>query len=708
MVFLNPAILFGLAAAAISLIIHLFNFRRPRKIDFSSLVFVRELQRTTMQRVKVKQWLLLALRTLAIAALVLSFARPSVRGSLARALGGDGSRTVGILVDNSLSMMLRNPGGELIDQSRDAAQTVIDDLAASDEVVIRTTARSGMVDASGFSSPGSAADLVSAIVPEGGAGTLSTAIQSLAEELKSSARVNRELYVITDLQESTLLDSSAVTPLEDVALRVIPITAREIQNVGVGRVVVDRRIVEAGQPVQLSAQLTNYGNVAIDGYVVSVFLEDDRVGQASISLAPGESRSVPFTITPPVRGWLAGVVQGEDDDFESDNRRFFALHVPAERRVLVVQGDNEPVDYVTLALSRELGRNRISFDYDVIGEASLPATQIETYDTVILVGLQTISSGESASLSRYVSDGGGLMVFPGTSTREAELNTLLSAVGGGSVRGTIGSLGSRTAVTRLESYELEHDLFSGVFDMRTGSRNQRIEQPDVYYSTTYAPARGSEQTLIALANGQPFLQEMRIGQGAALYFSVAPNPVWSDFPVRGLFIPVLYRAIFYLSASEATSGDQLLVGRPGEFRVSGVAADTRLSITSPDGEDFIPEQRNLFSATLVSVDEQVSEPGVYDVRSGSELVRRIAFNLPEEESRLTSVSGDEAKEILEERFRTPVAVLSPEPTGAQALATELREARLGVELWNVFLAVALLLLLAEMVVEKQWRPEAAA
>ncbi|MEZ4696793.1 MAG: BatA domain-containing protein [Rhodothermales bacterium] len=708
MVFLNPAILFGLAAAAIPLIIHLFNFRRPRKIDFSSLVFVRELQRTTMQRVKVKQWLLLALRTLAIAALVLSFARPSVRGSLARALGGDGSRTVGILVDNSLSMMLRNPGGELIDQSRDAAQTVIDDLAASDEVVIRTTARSGMVDASGFSSPGSAADLVSAIVPEGGAGTLSTAIQSLAEELKSSARVNRELYVITDLQESTLLDSSAVTPLEDVALRVIPITAREIQNVGVGRVVVDSRIVEAGQPVQLSAQLTNYGNVAIDGYVVSVFLEDDRVGQASISLAPGESRSVPFTITPPVRGWLAGVVQGEDDDFESDNRRFFALHVPAERRVLVVQGDNEPVDYVTLALSRELGRNRISFDYDVIGEASLPATQIETYDTVILVGLQTISSGESASLSRYVSDGGGLMVFPGTSTREAELNTLLSAVGGGSVRGTIGSLGSRTAVTRLESYELEHDLFSGVFDMRTGSRNQRIEQPDVYYSTTYAPARGSEQTLITLANGQPFLQEMRIGQGAALYFSVAPNPVWSDFPVRGLFIPVLYRAIFYLSASEATSGDQLLVGRPGEFRVSGVAADTRLSITSPDGEDFIPEQRNLFSATLVSVDEQVSEPGVYDVRSGSELVRRIAFNLPEEESRLTSVSGDEAKEILEERFRTPVAVLSPEPTGAQALATELREARLGVELWNVFLAVALLLLLAEMVVEKQWRPEAAA
>ena len=71
MTFLNPLVLFGLVAAAIPLIIHLINFRRPKRVDFSSLEFLKELQKTTMQRVRIKQWLLLLLRTLAIACLIL-------------------------------------------------------------------------------------------------------------------------------------------------------------------------------------------------------------------------------------------------------------------------------------------------------------------------------------------------------------------------------------------------------------------------------------------------------------------------------------------------------------------------------------------------------------------------------------------------------------------------------------------------------------
>ena len=223
----------------------------------------------------------------------------------------------------------------------------------------------------------------------------------------------------------------------------------------------------------------------------------------------------------------------------------------------------------------------------------------------------------------------------------------------------------------------------------------------------YRPARGSEQTLIQLANGNPFLQEMRKGEGAALFFSSAPDTRWTDFPVRGLFVPILYRAIFYLSASESTSGEQLVVGQPSEFRVTGVSADARLSISTPDGQDFIPEQRNLFSATLVSVNEQIGGAGVYDVRVGTELVRRIAFNLPQAESNLASLEVDEAASILEAEFGVTPRIISAKIDGTQGLETQLRQARLGVELWNVFLAIALLFLVIEMIVQKYWKPEAA-
>ncbi len=85
MTFLNPLLLLGLFVAAIPLIIHLFNFRRPRRVDFSSLAFLKELQKSTMQRVRIKQLLLLALRMLALACLAMAFARPTLTGALSGA-----------------------------------------------------------------------------------------------------------------------------------------------------------------------------------------------------------------------------------------------------------------------------------------------------------------------------------------------------------------------------------------------------------------------------------------------------------------------------------------------------------------------------------------------------------------------------------------------------------------------------------------------
>ena len=110
MSFLNPLVLLALAAAAIPLLIHLLNLRKPQQVDFSSLTFIKELQRSTMQRVKIKQWLLLALRTLALLFLILAFARPTLTGNLAGVLGGQGPAALGVVVDTSPSMALREGG----------------------------------------------------------------------------------------------------------------------------------------------------------------------------------------------------------------------------------------------------------------------------------------------------------------------------------------------------------------------------------------------------------------------------------------------------------------------------------------------------------------------------------------------------------------------------------------------------------------------
>jgi hypothetical protein len=76
MTFLNPFFLFGLAASSLPVLFHLFARRRSRKVEFSSLRFLQKLEKTSMRAVKIRQLLLLIVRTLLIAALVLAFARP--------------------------------------------------------------------------------------------------------------------------------------------------------------------------------------------------------------------------------------------------------------------------------------------------------------------------------------------------------------------------------------------------------------------------------------------------------------------------------------------------------------------------------------------------------------------------------------------------------------------------------------------------------
>src|SRR5690554_5352452 len=127
MFFLNPLALIGLAAATIPILIHLFNFRKPRRVDFSSLQFLKELERRAMRRMKLKQWLLLALRTLAIAFLVLTFARPTVESAWASVFGARVEMATAVIIDNSQSMTVRDSQGELFDQAKELAASLVAD-----------------------------------------------------------------------------------------------------------------------------------------------------------------------------------------------------------------------------------------------------------------------------------------------------------------------------------------------------------------------------------------------------------------------------------------------------------------------------------------------------------------------------------------------------------------------------------------------------
>jgi len=703
--FLNPAALLALAAVAVPLFLHLFNLRRPRTVEFSSLDFVKELQKSAVQRVRIKQWLLLALRMLAIACLVLAFAQPTLTSELG-GMGASVPTTHAIVVDNSLSMTADGEGGSYFDQAKRKVEGVLGTVEENDQVLVWPTVRSGQSRPEPVSNVGVAREGLANLETRAGGSSLAQAIVDAAEAAAQSEAPQTVVYVASDLQASTLGDSVATQVPDGVRVQLLPVETRAQSNVGISDVTVTSRIAEVDQPVQLEATLVNHGAETLTDYVASVYLAGNRVAQATATLEPGLETTVSFTVTPQERGWLGGAVVTEDDDFPVDDRHHFTLHVPEERRVLLVRGEGQRTKYVDLALSSEMIADRIALQTTAIGENALASAELGQYDAVLLVGPRSLSSGEVDGLRRYVDRGGGLLLFPSAQARPEDYNALFGALSAGSFRGFSGSLSTDRTVASFERVDLAHPLFEGVFSQERRRDDASVEQPDIRYVMNFRPSGRAGQTLIELSNGFPFLHEVSHGSGRLLLMAVAPTRDWSDLPVRGLFVPLLYRSVYYLSASTSVAGEQLVAGRPTELRVTGVSPDASLRLQGPGGIEVTPEQRNLFGATLLSIGSALTELGLYDVRADTTRVRRIAVNVDPAESDLKTASSDEAASTLQEATGAPVRTLSRQLSGGdEDIAEALRTQRAGTEIWNLFLLLALLVLAAEMLVASQWTPE---
>lgn len=707
MTFLNPLILIGLVAAGIPLLIHLFNFRRPQKVDFSSLVFLRELQETTMQRVRIKQWLLLILRTLAIAALVLAFARPTLRGSIAHVFGGDAETATVLVVDNSLSMKVRDVDGVLLEQAQRAAAEFTELFDVGDQVAILTTGQGGTALVGWLKTRAAIADEAERVGPSAAAMTLSDAIAEAGRMLASTNLVNREIFVLSDIQESRLGDSLTADFPAGVPVRLVKIGMQETANTAVTDVQIRSQIIETGRPVRVEAMLSNSGTEAAVSVLASVFLDGERSAQSEVRVPPNSTASVEFVVTPRRTGWLEGVVEIEDDSFQDDNRRYFALFVPETRRVLLAAGEGFRPTYIELALAAEVAPGRTRFEMETIPVRALSSERLADYDVVVLAGVSSLSTGQVSSISTYVAGGGGLLLFPSGGSESSATNAVLGRLGGGTIEGVLGE-GPPTAAAVIEDADTEHPLFEGVFqEEEDDARGPRLEQLEVYRFAAYRSTSAAEVTVVRLSTGHAFVQEIPAGRGKVLFVASLPTPVWSELPVRGLFVPLLYRSLSYLSAGESPGGESLTIGGRVDIQLAGASESDLIEIVGQEDE-AVPSQRPAFGGMVVTVGPEIASAGTYDLMVGDRLARKLSANIDPSESDLRTASVAAAAARLRGSSEVDIRGITTGVAGDESFAGSVETMRSGVELWNVFLGVALVILLAEMLVSRLWKPESAA
>src|SRR5687767_2472560 len=128
MSFLTPLFLIGLAGLAVPVLLHLIQRERKQVVQFPSLMFLRRIPYQSVQRRRIRHWLLLMLRLAALALIVLAFARPFFRRTDAAAAGATGAREMVLLVDRSYSMGY----GDRWQRALGAAREAVNGLGSAD------------------------------------------------------------------------------------------------------------------------------------------------------------------------------------------------------------------------------------------------------------------------------------------------------------------------------------------------------------------------------------------------------------------------------------------------------------------------------------------------------------------------------------------------------------------------------------------------
>lgn len=717
MTFLNPLALFGLLAAAIPILLHLLNLRKLRTIEFSTLAFLKELQKTKIRRLKLRQLLLLILRTLLVLLIVVAFARPTLKGTLAGNLGSHAKTTAIVLIDDSYSMTVSDEQGELLKQAKQAAKNIVPLFKEGDEIfLVRLSSLEG--GAPGYANATRDFGLlrrdIDEMKPSAKRRSVEDGLRIAARLLAGVHNFNKEVYVFSDFQQGVLSnDANEPNTKErlfsaEARFFFVPVGKRGLQNFGIESITIPSSIFERDKPFTVQTRIGNYSGNDVQDHVVSVFLNGTRVAERSIDVQKQSSLPVEFSVAASATGPVEGFVEIEDDDFQYDNRRYFVLQIPEHIRALLV-GAAPDLRYPRLALSARTSASESALVLDEVAPGRLSTVEIKRADVIVLCTSEGLSSAQVSELSAFVRGGGGLVLFPGTQTDPASFNALLAA------GLTIPSLATidRPSKPNAESesfiefdkVELQHALFEGMFESRSDQSPKRpaaagltaartVESPRIRTSARFTLTPQSNP-IITLTNGAPFLAEQRLGTGRLLLFAVPTTTEWSDFPMKGVFVPLLHRSILYLARQEARS-DETLPGSEVVIR-SSVATNSSWTIRNPEKVDVtaMPTLQAFQQTLRFSATDQL---GIYTVYAKDRILQKFVVNLDPRESQTRKATSAGINTLLQHLGIESGSV--HEANHAEDLERTVLESRFGVELWKYLLMLALIVGIIELLVAR--------
>ncbi len=567
-------------AVAVPVVIHLLFRQRTRTVPIGSVRFLHQVVREHRRRRRVRQWVLLALRMLAVLLLALLFARPYWDESYRRGF----EQEVVLLVDRSASMEAKNGRGESSFQR--ALAKLRDELTRLDENVVVHVALFDTAEVHEIAID----KLPSATTTEAGT-DYGLALAWACDVLAASNRSARRIVLISDLQRSGLPRSPLEHLPENVELQLHDVGATLARNVAIESAEAVHTEIRSDAQVRVRVVVRNHGPLPVRQLPVRCEVEGPTgklVAAQQIDVAGHGSAIVELPLEVQQDGLYRGsVVVTAEDTLAIDNQRWIAFEARHPDRVLLIDGQegrslftNETYFLETALRLRteESGGQTRSFESERIAwESGEGFPRLDGFRAVVLTNVRRLSAIDGQRMDEYVRGGGSLLIFAGEQVTPDSLaplherGLLPGKIAGATVSGRL----------RVDQWDTKHAALACFADPQQGDL-RRVE------FTKLLPLESlSDDCHVLLQTGEHIVAaERTVGRGRCVYFGSTADRDWTDLPRTPMYVPLVRQLLAYLTdqLAERSAVTNLRVTKPQDkIGIAPVAGEEgRWGVTNLD------------------------------------------------------------------------------------------------------------------------------
>lgn len=678
MILSNPLFLIGLVAVGVPIAVHLFNFRRYHKVYFSNVDRLEELQQETRKQSRLREYLILMLRVLFVIFLVVAFAQPVItRKSQNVKRGGS---AISVYIDNSYSMENTGREGQLLETARQKAREIVAAYKPGDRYQLLTNSAQGSefrwLSREEFLSALDDVQSVPVTV------SMSTMVQRQHDFLHTSNADNMHAYVISDCQKSTT-DVAMMHVDSLISTTFVPLEGTKASNVFIDTLVFNAPVFYQGSTITASVSIVNSGSDPVEKVPVRLYVKEKERAIASVDIDADSRTTVDLTFVIDEGGVLDGRVEISDYPITFDDQLFFVFNIREKIRALEVDGTAENPSLHRLYVGDS------AFDYRAVPMTQMDYSLLSKMDYIVLNELVDVPSGLSQALQSFVKEGGSLAIIPSEKSNVDSYNQMLAQF-----KAPKFSMW-RSGKAQVGRINVGSSLYSNVFE----GKNDDLEHPSAlgYYKMT-ADGGTVRESLMSFENGDDLLSMTLVGAGRVFLFAAPLRQEMTDFVQQALFVPTLYNMALYSRPAPApyavlNNGQTILLNALEIGEVS--------RLRDLEGRvDLIPDIRRVDGRYYLVTHGEITDAGNYRVTTASG-EEGLAFNYSRQESELSYFSGSEIQHLLKDSHLDGYDVIkSPE----KSLETIIRAQNEGISLWRLFVILALIALLAEIVVVRWNRP----